>query len=180
MVSPAVVGDHQRLGIRLEHFPGFPQSVQCVVALTELGQCPRGAGKGRGASQHDVPAPECLEPTLAQLARRAPFTLEGMKRACGEIGMPDAIPIASRLGETDTLGFVGGGLGESAELGETHGEPGAIKDGRQYGASEFVEPVSRRGSEIFGGQLDDPLVLGTVIMQLWKLSRYMYAETQVP
>jgi len=51
-----------------------------------------------------------------------------MDHARGEMGQPDVVRILRCLGETDDLGFLLGGFGESAELGEAQHQEGATGD----------------------------------------------------
>ena len=96
-----------------------------------------------------------------------------MERARGEVGQTDGERMMRRLGEPDRLGFVLGRLGESAELGEAHDQPGAIVDRWRCGVSEIlVDPVGGQRREVVGGQLDHPLVLAPVVVRLLEIGSW--------
>jgi hypothetical protein len=97
------------------------------------------------------------------------------------VGKSDGVRMLRRFGEPDRLGFVRGRLGESAELGQAHDQPGAVVDRRRCGVSEIrVGPVGRQGREIVGGQLDHPLMLAAEVLRLLEIARGEDAESQVP
>ena len=104
-----------------------------------------------------------------------------MEQARGEVGQADGERMLGRFGEADRLGFVLGRLGESAELGEAHDQPGPIPDRWGYGKSEsLVDPIGRQHGEVAGGQLNHPLILTPEVMRLHEIARGEDAKSQVP
>ena len=61
-----------------------------------------------------------------------------MKHAGGAVGETNGERLLRRLGEPERLGFVLGGLGESAEIREAHDQPAAIVDRWRGGKFEIL------------------------------------------
>src|SRR5262249_38800813 len=76
-----------------------------------------------------------------------------------------------RFSEADRLRLVLGRLGESAQFGEAHDQPGATKDRCRYSHPEIlVDPLGGQRGEIIGGELDDALVLAPIVVRLLKIA----------
>src|SRR5437016_9279807 len=115
----------------LEKVLTFSQPVHCLVNLTDLGQYPRRASDHGRKLDDDICGPVHRDPVLDEGARLHPVAFGEMEHTRDAVGDADGVGMR-RLRKADRLGYIPGRLSELAELGETHDQPGAIKDRRWY------------------------------------------------
>ena len=101
----------------LDELLALPQSVQRLVHVAELRQHPGRRADHLRKEHSDIPRPEHRDLVLDQCARLRPVPLEEVERARGAVGHADGERMLCRLGETDRLSLVLGGLGESVRAG---------------------------------------------------------------
>ena len=110
---------------------GLLDPAQRPLHVTDLRQRPSRGGNRPGKKHGgDGSAPD---PVLDQGARLAPVTLEKVEDARGQVRPTNGVRVLRWLGELDCFRLILGCLSKSAELGETHDQPGAAENGWRHG-----------------------------------------------
>src|SRR5262244_1135650 len=83
--------------------------------------------------------------------------------------------------DPERLGYGLDRFGESAELAQARHQPDAIEDRcRLTSSEELIDPVGGEHAEVVGGQLDDPLVLASLVVRLLEEACGEDAESYIP
>ena len=106
----------------------FPEPVQRLVRLTELGENPGGLGDHAGKAEADVAHSVRRESPRQEFVRLCPFTTYEVEDARSGVGSSDRQRMMRRFGEPPRFRVALGSLSKPAKLGETLDEPVTIVD----------------------------------------------------
>jgi hypothetical protein len=174
-----VAGDLPRREV-LRELLAFPESAQALVVFAELPQDPGAGGDGPWQREHGIGRPERGNAVIDPEARQSPVSPEEKEQTGSPVGHADDVRVLRRLGELNPLERVPGGLVEPAQLGEAPREKDAIIHGRRGESSERLgSPVGGQHREVVGGELDDPLVVASMIVRLFQNIGGEEAEFQI-
>src|SRR5262249_58331803 len=110
-----------------------------------------------------------------------PIAPEQVKHASTEVGPADGVRRRRPRNDPDRLSSVLSRLCESAELGQTKGEPDTIVRRKRISASPkgFIDPFDRQNSKVIGSKCSHPVVFAEEGVCIHEITGGENAEFQI-